>query len=41
MVVRRAWRDSNRDLAQRFVDAEVEGLNSFVQSAQDRGLTQP
>ena len=27
MVVRRAWRDSNRDLAQRFVDAEVEGLN--------------
>lgn len=27
MVVRRDWRDANRDLAQRFVDAEVEGLN--------------
>jgi NitT/TauT family transport system substrate-binding protein len=27
MVVRRDWRDSHRDLAQRFVDAEIEGLN--------------
>ncbi len=27
MVVRRSWRDSNHDLAQRFVDAEIEGLN--------------
>jgi ABC-type nitrate/sulfonate/bicarbonate transport system substrate-binding protein len=27
LVVRRDWRDANRDLVQRFVDAEIEGLN--------------
>jgi NADPH:quinone reductase-like Zn-dependent oxidoreductase/ABC-type nitrate/sulfonate/bicarbonate transport system substrate-binding protein len=27
MVVRRDWRDANHDLVQRFVDAEIQGLN--------------
>jgi NitT/TauT family transport system substrate-binding protein len=28
MVVRRDWRDANRELLQRFVDAEIHGLNT-------------
>ncbi|MBV9327574.1 MAG: ABC transporter substrate-binding protein [Chloroflexi bacterium] len=36
MVVRRDWRDANRDLVQRFVDAEIQGLNE-VRSRPDVG----
>jgi NitT/TauT family transport system substrate-binding protein len=38
MVVRRAWRDSNREVVQRFVDAEIEGLN-LVRSNPDLAST--
>jgi NADPH:quinone reductase-like Zn-dependent oxidoreductase/ABC-type nitrate/sulfonate/bicarbonate transport system substrate-binding protein len=36
MVVRRDWRDANHDLLQRFVDAEIQGLNE-VRSHPDVG----
>jgi ABC-type nitrate/sulfonate/bicarbonate transport system substrate-binding protein len=38
MVVRRGWLENNRDVAQRFVDAEIEGLN-LVRSNPDAAAT--
>jgi ABC-type nitrate/sulfonate/bicarbonate transport system substrate-binding protein len=36
MVVRRDWMNSNRELVQRFVDAEIQGLNE-ARAHQDVG----